>query len=92
MAATERAAIVIYIEAVAMLLIGILGFAVVATERPVHQVIVLGAFSIAMIVLFTVLHTPDVVLSAIVVGALAYPMMVLLALAKVRSRESSDDG
>jgi energy-converting hydrogenase B subunit D len=72
------------VEGIAMALVGIFATAVVLTRDPVRQVIVLGPFSTALVVLFLVLQAPDVVLSAIVVGLLAYPVMVLLALAKLR--------
>ncbi len=77
------------LDAVAMLVVGILALGVVATRDPVRQVVALGPFSLALIVLFTVLQAPDVVLSGIVVGLLAYPVMVLLALSKVRREERS---
>jgi uncharacterized MnhB-related membrane protein len=65
-------------------LVGALATAVVLTRDPLRQVIVLGPFSVALIVLLTVLQAPDVALSAIVVSLFAYPVIVLLALAKVR--------
>jgi uncharacterized MnhB-related membrane protein len=78
------------VEAASMILVGVFALVVVVTRDPLHQVVALGPFSVALIVLFTVLQAPDVVLSAIVVGVFAYPIMVLLTLAKVRVVEEND--
>ena len=78
----------VVVEAVIMVLVGVFAAGVVAVRNPLRQIIALGPFSIALIVLFTVLQAPDVVLSAIVIGLFAYPVMVLLALAKMRDPES----
>ena len=72
------------VEALSMVLVGVFGAGVVLVKDPLHQVIALGPFSLALVVLMTVLQAPDVVLSAVVVGLLAYPVMVLLVIAKVR--------
>jgi energy-converting hydrogenase B subunit D len=75
------------LEAITAVLVAAFATGVVLTRDPVRQVIVLGAFSLSLITLFTILQAPDVVLSAIVVGVFAYPVMVLLALAKVREQK-----
>ncbi len=75
------------LQAVAMVLVGLLALATVRTRNPVHQVIVFALFGSALAVLFLVVQAPDVALSEIVVGAVAYPAMILLTLAKVRNRE-----
>lgn len=77
------------LEAISMVALGVFATAVVLVREPVRQVIALGPFSVALIVLFTVLQAPDVVLSAVVVGLAAYPIMVLLTLAKVRNRDGA---
>jgi len=77
----------VVLEAVSMALVGVFAAGVVLTRDPLRQVIAMGPFALALIVLFTVLQAPDVVLSAIVVGVFAYPMMVLLTVAKIRHRE-----
>jgi uncharacterized MnhB-related membrane protein len=78
----------IWLQGATMLLVGLVALGVVLLRDPLYQVVALGGFAVALILLFTVLQAPDVVLSAIVVGVLAYPVMVLLALAKIRSRRS----
>jgi len=75
------------VQAVAMLLVAVLGLAVVITREPVHQAMVFGIFGGAMAVLFLVVQAPDVALSAIVVGAVAWPAMSLFTLAKARERD-----
>jgi energy-converting hydrogenase B subunit D len=75
------------VQAVAMVLVGVLGLAVVLTREPLHQVMVFALFGSSLAVLFLVVQAPDVSLSEIVVGATAMPAMMLLTLAKVRHRE-----
>jgi uncharacterized MnhB-related membrane protein len=79
----------IFLQAATMIIVGVLGLGVVLVADPLRQVIAIGVFGIALIILFTVLQAPDVVLSAIVVGVLAYPVMILLALAKLRRRQET---
>lgn len=76
------------VEAAAAVLVAVFAAAVVRTRDPLRQAIALGPFSLALILLFTVLQAPDVVLSAIVVGTFAYPVLVVLALARLRRGES----
>lgn len=76
------------LEVLAMLAVGVFATGAVLTRDPLRQVIALGPFSLALVILFTVLQAPDVVLSAVVVGLFAYPVMVLLALSKVRQQET----
>ena len=75
------------VQAVAMVLVAVLGLAVVLTREPLHQVMVFALFGGSLAVLFLVVQAPDVSLSEIVVGAAAMPAMMLLTLAKVRNRE-----
>lgn len=57
---------------------------VVATRRPVSQVIVLSAYGLLLALLFLVLQAPDVSLSELTVGAIVLPILLLAALAKLR--------
>jgi uncharacterized MnhB-related membrane protein len=62
--------------------------AVVLTRDPLRQLLVLGIYGLAFVALFVVLQAPDVALSLLVVSTAAYPLVVLVALARVRTRES----
>jgi energy-converting hydrogenase B subunit D len=75
------------VQAVAMVLVGVIGLAVVLTRNPLHQAMVFSLFGSALAVLFLVVQAPDVALSEIVVGTAALPAMMLLTIAKVRNRE-----
>jgi energy-converting hydrogenase B subunit D len=70
--------------AVALVLVGVVGFFVVAIRDPVRQAVVVSLFGILLGILFFALQAPDVALSEVVVGAVALPLMILLALAKIR--------
>lgn len=64
---------------------------VVLTRDPLRQALCLGAFGIALAILFFVFQAPDVALSEIVVSTVALPLMVLLALAKIREHERDEE-
>jgi uncharacterized MnhB-related membrane protein len=64
---------------------------VVLTRDPLRQALCLGAFGIALAILFFVFQAPDVALSEIVVATVALPLMVLLALAKIREHEREEE-
>ncbi len=75
------------VQAVSMLVVGVLGALVVLTRRPENQAMVFSMYGLALTVLFLILQAPDVALSELVAGAVAYPAMIFLTLAKVRRRE-----
>lgn len=75
-----------FLQAVAMLTVGVFGLAVVLNKDPLPQAMVFAFFGGSLVVLFIVLQAPDVSLSAIVVGSMAYPLMTVLTLAKCRGR------
>ena len=77
----------VFLQAVAMVMVGVFGLAVVLNRDPLRQAMVFAFFGVSLVVLFIVLQAPDVSLSALVVGAMAYPLMTVLTLAKVRDRE-----
>jgi energy-converting hydrogenase B subunit D len=74
------------LQAVALTMVGLGGWAVVATRDPVRQAIMLALDGLALAVLFFAFQAPDVALSELAVGAVALPMILLLTLAKVRGR------
>lgn len=71
---------------VALALVAVSGFAVVATGDPKRQAITLSVFSLCLTVLFVVFQAPDVALSELAVGSAIVPLLVLLTLRKVGKR------
>lgn len=69
---------------VMLTLVGLAGTAVVFTERPQRQALMLSAFGLTMALLFMVLQAPDVSLSQIGVGTAIVPLMVMLAIRKTQ--------
>jgi len=78
---------VIPLQVVVIALVGLGGLGVVATRDPIRQVLVLGLFGLALVVLFVVLQAPDVALSALVVSAVAMPFVLMSALDKLKDDE-----
>ena len=73
------------LQAVALVLVGLGGTAVVITREPLKQAMVAGVFGILLAVLFFLFQAPDVALSQITVGGVALPLMILLALARIHA-------
>ena len=73
------------IQVVALLLVALGAWAVVASREPLRQAIVASIYGLVLGVLFFAFQAPDVALSNIVIGAVAVPVIILLAIAKVRS-------
>lgn len=71
---------------IALLLVAVGGTAVVLTEKPKRQAVVLSVYGILLTVLFMVLQAPDVALSQIAVGSAVVPLMVLLTVRTVGGR------
>jgi energy-converting hydrogenase B subunit D len=76
------------LQAVALVLVGLGGTAVVLTRDPLRQAMVAGVFGLLLAILFLLFQAPDVALSQIGVGSVALPLMILLALAKISRDES----
>jgi energy-converting hydrogenase B subunit D len=73
------------LEVVALSLVAITAPAVVLTDDPLRQSIVLGIYGLFLASTFFVLQAPDVALSMLTVSSVLIPALVLLALARVRS-------
>lgn len=71
---------------VMLTLVGLAGTAVVFTDRPQRQALMVSAFGLTMALMFMVLEAPDVALSQIGVGAAIVPLMVMLAVRKTERR------
>jgi energy-converting hydrogenase B subunit D len=76
---------VIPLQATVLVLTAVLGTAVVLTRDVLRQVLVVGVYGLALVLLFVVLQAPDVALSALVVSTVAMPFFLLVAIAKVRA-------
>ena len=79
------------VQAIALIVVGGLGTALVLVRDPLRQTVVTGVFGLALALLFFAFQAPDVALSEIVVGGVALPAMVLLALAKIHALGQDED-
>ena len=75
------------LQVVAIALVGLVGTAVVLARNPLCQVLVNGAYSLALVLLFVIFQAPDVALSMLVVGAVAYPFVLLVAINVIREEK-----
>jgi uncharacterized MnhB-related membrane protein len=74
------------IIAVALTLVLLGGTAVVLTEKPTRQALMLSAYGLLLGVLFLSLSAPDVALSQIGVGTAVVPLVVMLAIKRIQTR------
>jgi uncharacterized MnhB-related membrane protein len=74
------------IIAVALTLVLLGGTAVVLTEKPTRQALMLSAYGVLLGVLFLSLSAPDVALSQIGVGTAVVPLVVMLAIKRIQTR------
>ena len=74
------------LQIVVIALVGLGGLAVVTTRDPLRQVLVLGLYGLALVVLFVVFQAPDVAISELVVSSVAAPFIFLAVLAKLGGR------
>lgn len=79
------------LEIVALTLVAITAPAVVMTDDPLRQSIVMGIYGLFLAAAFFVLKAPDVALSMLAVSSVLIPALVLLALARVRQVVSQGD-
>jgi energy-converting hydrogenase B subunit D len=75
------------LQIIALVLVAAGGAGVVVTPEPLRQTMVLGAYGMALTLLFFVFQAPDVALSEIVVGGVGLPLIILAALRKIRQQE-----
>ena len=73
--------------AVALTLVAVAAVAVVLSDDPARQALILSVFGLLLAVLFVAMSAPDVALSQIGVGTAIVPLMVMLAIRKVRDRQ-----
>jgi multicomponent Na+:H+ antiporter subunit A len=80
------------LQAVALALVAVGAPAVVLSRDPLKMIVVNGFYGLTLVLMFVIFGAPDVALSMLVVGTVAYPLVVLVAIARVRARESDEDG
>lgn len=78
-----------YVGAALLVLVGITGWGVVRTREVTSQVIALSFYGILLALMFFFFQAPDVALSQITVGAIALPLMVMLAISRMRYRDTA---
>jgi energy-converting hydrogenase B subunit D len=74
------------LQALALIMVAVLGLLVVKTREPLSQAIVLCLFGTVFAVLFVVYQAPTAALSQIAVGSVALPFIIVVAVARVRRR------
>jgi energy-converting hydrogenase B subunit D len=72
-----------------LLLVAVGGLAVVRTRDVTEQVLALGFYGVVMALVFFYFQAPDVALSQITVGAVALPLMIMLAISRMKFRNSA---
>jgi multicomponent Na+:H+ antiporter subunit A len=80
------------LQAVALALVAVGAPAVVLSRDPLKMIVVNGFYGLTLVLMFVIFGAPDVALSMLVVGTVAYPLVVLVAIARVRARESDEGG
>jgi len=78
---------VIPLQAVLLVLMGVVGTTVVLARDPLRQAIVNSVYGLIGVLLFVVFQAPDVALSELVVGTVAMPLVLLVAILKVRRKD-----
>jgi energy-converting hydrogenase B subunit D len=79
------------LQALVLILVGLVATAVVVTRNPLRQIVVSGVYGLILTVLFVVLQAPDVALSMLVVSTVAFPLVVLPAIARWRGGKVEDE-
>ncbi|MEA2382887.1 MAG: energy-converting hydrogenase subunit [Solirubrobacteraceae bacterium] len=79
------------LQTVCLVAVAVAGTATVLTRDPLRQALSSGVLGVTLAVLFLAFGAPDVALSQIVVAGVAVPVMVLLALAKIRLTDRTEE-
>ena len=77
------------LQAVALVLAGLTGTAVVLVPDPRRQAVVSGVFGLVLAIVFLLFQVPDVAIAQLAVVSVGLPVMLLLAL--MRLDEEEDD-
>lgn len=73
--------------ALALLAIAVCGTGVALTRDPLRQLVVFGAFGIALTLAFFIFRAPDVALSELAVGTVLVPLVTLVAIVKTTRKQ-----
>jgi energy-converting hydrogenase B subunit D len=80
------------LQVVALTFVLVAGTAVVLTQVPLKQTLVLAVYGFGLTALFFSFQAPDVALSEIVVGGVGLPVVILAALRKLADIDEEDGG
>lgn len=78
------------LQSIVIGLVVAVGTTVVLVRDPLRQVMVNGAYGLALVLLFMVFQAPDVALSMLVVGTVAFPLVFLAAINRIRVASEED--
>ena len=78
------------LQALVLVLAGLLATAVVLSRNTLRQIVVNGMYGLLLVIVFLVLQAPDVALSMLVVSTVAYPLIVLAAISRSRNGKLTD--
>jgi uncharacterized MnhB-related membrane protein len=78
------------LQALVLVMAGLLATAVALTRNPLRQIVVNGVYGLVLVIVFFVLQAPDVALSMLVVSTVAYPLIVLAAISRSRDGKLTD--
>jgi uncharacterized MnhB-related membrane protein len=71
------------LQAIALILTGVIATVVVLTREPKRQVFCFMIYGLVLTLLFAVLQAPDVALSELAVGSVAIPFAILATLVRI---------
>ena len=75
-----------------LILIAISALAIVRTDNVRNQLLAVSFYGLLLGLMFFIFQAPDVALSQITIGAIALPLMLMLALTRMKHRESISAG
>lgn len=73
-----------------LVLIAVSALMIVRTDNVRNQLLAVSFYGLLLGLMFFIFQAPDVALSQITIGALALPLMLMLALTRMKHRESID--
>jgi energy-converting hydrogenase B subunit D len=71
-----------------LILIAVSALAIVRTDDVRNQLLAVSFYGLLLGLMFFIFKAPDVALSQITIGAIALPLMLMLALTRMKHRES----
>lgn len=71
-----------------LVLIAVSAFVIVRTDDVRNQLLAVSFYGLLLGLMFFIFQAPDVALSQITIGAIALPLLLMLALTRMKHRES----